>query len=74
MSLPTALETKADLDSFLLTVDEVGALLRTTRKAIYTMAERGLLPGAVRIGRRLLFRREALLHWLGQKSASSLER
>ena len=31
-------------------------LLRTTRKAIYTMADRRLLPG-VRIGRRLLIPR-----------------
>jgi excisionase family DNA binding protein len=61
-------------EEILLTPNEVAALLRTTRKAIYTMAERGTLPGAVRIGRRLLFRREALLHWLRQKSASSLER
>jgi excisionase family DNA binding protein len=58
----------------LLTVDEVATFLRTTRKAIYVMSERGALPGAVRIGRRLLFGREALLHWLRQKSAPSLER
>lgn len=45
-------------DAVLLTVEEVGALLRTSRKAIYVMAERGAIPGAVRIGRRLLFRRK----------------
>jgi excisionase family DNA binding protein len=56
----------------LLTVPEVGTLLRTTPKAIYAMAERGLLPGTVRIGRRLLVRREDLLDWLRQKSAPSL--
>jgi excisionase family DNA binding protein len=53
----------------LLTADEVAAWLRTTRKAVYTMTERGLLPGPVRIGRRLLFQREALQHWLDQKAA-----
>lgn len=51
-------------DEVLLTVPEVAALLRTTRKGIYTMMGRGRLPGAVRIGKRLLFRRERLLEWI----------
>ena len=55
----------------LLTPREVAALLRTTRPAIYAMAERGQLPGATRIGRRLLFRREVLVDWLAQKHAPS---
>jgi excisionase family DNA binding protein len=63
--------TKANAEPVLLTVDEVGDLLRTTRKGIYAMTERGFLPGAVRIGRRLLFRRDDLLDWLRQKSAPS---
>jgi excisionase family DNA binding protein len=54
-----------------LTADETAALLRTSRKAIYVMAERGLLPGVTRIGRRILFRADVLLHWLDQKSAPS---
>lgn len=37
-------------DALLLTVDEVGSLLRTSRKAVYAMVERGLLPGTVRMG------------------------
>jgi excisionase family DNA binding protein len=49
----------------LLTVDEAAALLRTTRSGIYAMAERAQVPGIVRIGRRLLFRRDELLEWLG---------
>jgi excisionase family DNA binding protein len=57
----------------LLTIEEVGALLRTSRKAIYAMVERRQLPGIVRIGRRVLVREDALLHWLGQKSTPSLE-
>jgi len=55
----------------LLTVDEVATLLRTTRKAVYAMMERGLLPGVTRIGRRVLFRTDDLLDWLLQKSAPS---
>lgn len=56
---------------FLVTADEAAALLRTSRKAIYAMAERALLPGATRIGRRLLFRRDDLLSWLDEQRAAS---
>ncbi len=57
----------------LLTADESADLLRTSRKAIYVMAERGQLPGVTRIGRRLLVRGDALLDWLDQKRAPSLQ-
>ena len=53
----------------LLTCGEVAQLLRTSKKAIWAMAERKQLPGVVRIGRRLLFRQDELLDWLRQKSA-----
>jgi excisionase family DNA binding protein len=56
---------------FLLTADEAAALLRTTRKAIYARAERGLLPGVLRDGRRLLVRRDDLLSWLNERRAAS---
>ena len=55
----------------LLTPDEVAALLRTTRKAIYVMAGRRQLPGVTHIGRRVLVRRDDLLHWLDQSRAPS---
>ena len=58
----------------LLTPSDVAELLRTSRKAIYTMVERGQLPGVVRIGRRVLVREDALLDWLRRKSTPSLER
>ena len=58
----------------LLTSDEVAALLRTTRKAVYAMVERGQLPGVVRLGRRVLFRQDAMVEFIRQKSAPSLER
>lgn len=57
----------------LLTPDDVGDVLRTTRRAVYAMIERRQLPGIVRIGRRVLVRADELLHWLNQKSASSLK-
>jgi excisionase family DNA binding protein len=50
----------------LLTVEEVAAWLKTTPKAIYAKAERGTLPGAIRIGRRLYFIRTELLAFLEQ--------
>ena len=55
----------------LLTVAETAALFRTSRKAVYAMVERGQLPGVIRIGRRLLFRRDALVDWLDQKDGPS---
>ena len=57
----------------LLDSGEVAEVLRTSKKAIYVMIERSQLPGVVRIGRRVLFREEALLDWLRQKSTPSLE-
>lgn len=45
----------------LLTPDEVAAWLRTSVKAVYAKAERGSLPGATRVGRRLYFLRAELL-------------
>lgn len=45
----------------LLTADQVATWLRTTVKAVYAKAERGTLPGATRVGRRLYFLRAELL-------------
>jgi excisionase family DNA binding protein len=56
---------------FLLTVPEVASFLRTTPKAIYSMIERGQLPGVVRVGRRVLIRSRDLLDFLDHTCASS---
>jgi predicted DNA-binding transcriptional regulator AlpA len=45
----------------LLTPGEVAAWLQTTVQAVYSKAERGTLPGATHIGRRLYFLRAELL-------------
>ena len=58
----------------LLKVEEVADLLRTSRKAIYDMAERGKLPGAVRIGRRLLVRRTDLVAFITGRGSSTGDR
>ena len=68
--MPTLAETaKQSSVPSLLTVDETAALLRTSRRAIYAMVERGQIPGVIRLQRRLLFRADQLVHWLDQKSA-----
>lgn len=55
----------------LLRPEEVATLLRTTRKAVYLLAQRGLLPGVKRVGRRLLIERGPLLEWLREGRAPS---
>jgi excisionase family DNA binding protein len=54
-----------------LTADEAASLLRTSRAAIYAMAERGRLAGVTRVGRRLLVSRNALLRSLSEGRAQS---
>ena len=59
----------------LLTTDEVAQLLRTSRKVIYEMVRLGRLPGVIRLGRRVLFRRDRLVEFLlerEEKPVSSL--
>jgi len=77
---PTTAETRNDARApalshnpapLFLTVDEVATLLRTSRKAIYAMAERRQLPGLTRLHRRLLVRRDDLLSWLDERRAAS---
>ena len=48
------------------TADEVAAWLKTTHKAIYAKAQRGSLPGATYIGRRLYFLQADLLRCVAQ--------
>jgi excisionase family DNA binding protein len=55
-----------------LTTDEVADLLRTTRKAVYAMIERGFLPGVVHLGRRVLVRRETLMEWLDRQERKTV--
>jgi excisionase family DNA binding protein len=57
----------------LLTPAEAGALLRTSRKAVYSMVERGQLPGVTRVGRRVLIRTSELLDFLDHNCVSSQE-
>jgi excisionase family DNA binding protein len=67
---PTAVVSRNDLP-LLLPVETAAEVLHTTPKAIYAMVERGQLPGAIRVGRRLLIRRDDLLDSLGGSRAPS---
>ena len=55
----------------LLTGEEVATALRTSRRAIYAMAAKGHLPGVVRLGRRVLFRRDRLVQFISENSVAS---
>lgn len=55
----------------LMTADDVAAVLHTTRKAVYAMTERALLPPPIRLGRRLLFRKYDLVTYLKERRAAS---
>lgn len=56
-----------------LTVEQLASLLQKSEKAIHSMVERGLVPGVIRVRRRLLFSRSALVRWLDQNRVPSLE-
>ena len=64
--------TGGNLPQF-LTPDEVADLLRISKRAVYSMAHRGQLPGVSTFGRRLRFRRDAMLTWLKKSRAPSPE-
>jgi excisionase family DNA binding protein len=53
----------------LLTAQEVADLLRTDRKVVYEMAQLRRLPGVIRLGRKLLFRRDRLLQFLAERES-----
>ncbi len=66
-------DTTAKPDAPLLhTADEVAAILRTSRKVVYEMVAKHRIPGTLRMGRKLLFRRDRLLQWLRECSVPSL--
>lgn len=53
----------------LVTAADVAAALGLSRWRVYQLARRGELPGAVRLGRRLLFKRAVLERWLQGEEA-----
>jgi hypothetical protein len=63
-------EAPAPTPGPLMDVEETADLLRSTPGAIRARAERGLLPGLQRDGRRLLVRRDVLLRSLERRAPS----
>jgi predicted DNA-binding transcriptional regulator AlpA len=55
----------------LLTPEDVAKILRKTKKSIYAMLERGLLPPPIRLGRCILFRKYDMVEFLRGKRATS---
>jgi excisionase family DNA binding protein len=58
--------SRADDLPDLLTAEEVAAWLKVSVRAVYAKAERGRIPGATRLGRRLYFVRSDLLAYVQQ--------
>ncbi len=58
----------------ILKADEVAELLRVDRNTIYEAVKRGEVPGVIRMGRILRFRRDAVVHWLSNDRAVPTER
>jgi excisionase family DNA binding protein len=52
-----------DSDKEVMTADEVAAFLGVDRNTVYDYAGRGVIPHQ-RLGKRILFRRGALVSWL----------
>ena len=48
-----------------LKATEVAELLRVNRTTVYEAVQRDEIPGVVRIGRLLRFRRDAIIAWIG---------
>lgn len=71
LARPSTTDRELEAIPYMLTVADVADLLRTTPKAVYSMIDRGFLPGVTRVGRRLLIRRDDLLQWLNRNRAPS---
>jgi predicted DNA-binding transcriptional regulator AlpA len=56
----------------LLTAEEVAVWLKISVKAVYAKSERGTLPGATHLGRRLYFVRSELLSLVEQGRVPTL--
>ncbi|MCH9687341.1 MAG: helix-turn-helix domain-containing protein [Deltaproteobacteria bacterium] len=54
----------------LLTVPEVADVLRTSPKAVYSLIQRGQLPGVLRLSRRVLVDHDELCTWLETRCAT----
>ncbi len=68
--VPTPQVQPPSVESPVMTVDELAALLRVNRKSVYEAIQRGEIPGIRRIGRTVRASREAVLAWLREGRVS----
>jgi hypothetical protein len=57
----------------LLPILQAAKRLGLTKRQAYDWATRGIIPGLVRVGRRLFVRKRVLEFWLSGKSESEAE-
>lgn len=55
----------------LLTIDEVSELTRIPVNSLRSMRQRGAGPEAARLGKRLVYRRSAVLAWIDERFAAA---
>lgn len=55
----------------LSTIDEAASWLRTTKNTLYCLRSRKQGPQAVKVGRQLLYPREALVAYVAEQAAKS---
>lgn len=63
-SAPSAAAPQAERAHLLLRFSEARQLLRLSRNTVYSLAARGEIPGARKVGKEWRFRRDLLLEWL----------
>jgi len=69
-SPPLALPPANEPDRDVMTADEVAAFLGVDRNTVYDYAGRGVIPHQ-RLGKRMLFRRGAIVEWLDSSCKSA---
>ena len=67
---PLALSPANEPDCGVMTADEVAAFLGVDRNTVYDYAGRGVIPHQ-RLGKRMLFRRPAIVEWLDSSCKSA---
>ncbi|WP_245913738.1 helix-turn-helix transcriptional regulator [Nannocystis exedens] len=70
-SLAVSSREASSLPPPLMTVEELAALLHTSKGAVYARHARGGIPGGLRLGRTLRFDPRIIAQWLSANSASA---
>ncbi len=68
-----ARETQTMPETF-LTIPEAARLLRVAERTVYTLARRGDLPGAVKVGNQWRIDRTTLMEWVRGQARETRER